>query len=41
MYSMDKNKTEDVFQVFVKNQDIIDKNVDIVIELNVIQKNMN
>ena len=41
MYSMDKNKTEDVFQVFVKNQDIIDKNVDIVIELNVTQKNMN
>ena len=39
MYSMDKNKTEDVFQVFVKNQDIIDKNVDIVIELNVTQKN--
>mgnify|MGYP007121300508 FL=1 len=41
MYSMDKNKTEDVFQVFVKNQDIIDKNVNIVIELNVTQKNMN
>ena len=41
MYSMDKNKTEDVFQVFVKNQDIIDKNVDIIIELNVTQKNMN
>ena len=41
MYSMDKSKTEDVFQVFVKNQDIIDKNVDIVIELNVTQKNMN
>ena len=36
-----ENKTEDVFQVFVKNQDIIDKNVDIVIELNVTQKNMN
>ena len=41
MYSMDKNKTEDVFQVFVKNQDIINQNVDIVIELNVTQKNMN
>ena len=41
MYSMDKNKKEDVFQVFVKNQDILDKNVDIVIELNVTQKNMN
>ena len=40
-YSMDKNKTEDVFQVFVKNQDKINKNVDIVIELNVTQKNMN
>ena len=40
-YSMDKNKTEDVFQVFVKNQDKINKNVDIVIELNVTQNNMN
>ena len=41
MYSMDKNKTEDVFQVFVKNQDKINKNVDIIVELNAIQKNMN
>lgn len=41
IYSMGKNKTEDVFQVFVKNQDKINKNVDIIVELNAIQKNMN
>ena len=41
MYSMDKSKTEDVFQVFVKNQDKLNKNVDIIVELNAIQKNMN
>ena len=41
MYSMDKSKTEDVFQVFVKNQNKLNKNVDIIVELNAIQKNMN
>ena len=41
MYSIDKSKTEDVFQVFVKNQDKLNKNVDIIIELNSIQNNMN
>ena len=41
IYSMGKNKTEDVFQVFVKNQDKINKNVNIIVELNATQKNMN
>ena len=41
IYSMGKEKKEDIFQVFVKNQDPINKNVNIVVELNATQKNMN
>ena len=41
IYSMGKDKKEDIFQVFVKNQDQINKNVNIVVELNAKQKNMN
>lgn len=41
IYSMGKDKKEDIFQVFVKNQDQINKNVNIIVELNATQKNMN
>ena len=36
-----EEKKEDIFQVFVKNQDPINKNVNIIVELNATQKNMN
>lgn len=40
IYSMGKDKKEDIFQVFVKNQDQTNKNVNIIVEVNAKQKNM-